>query len=173
MSTRLVTPPANSPISLETLKAHLRVDFADEDSLIEAYLLAATSRAEQITGRALCTQTIEDRLVNGCGEIDLARWPVQTIKSVTVDGNPITDYQSVVGDEARIWGLPKGLTLVQYMAGYSDDGKAVPAPILQWIMAAVGVFYQNRETEVTDTRIAVAVSSYLDALLDSYIVYWG
>lgn len=39
--------------TLEETKAHLRVEFTAEDALIEAYILAATQRAEQICEREI------------------------------------------------------------------------------------------------------------------------
>lgn len=55
-----VTPPAEPPVSLEEAKAHLRVDFGDDDLYVAGLIEAATAHLDGwsgILGRALVTQT--------------------------------------------------------------------------------------------------------------------
>lgn len=54
---RLVTPPAAEPISIDQAKKHLRVDFAEDDLLIELIISAAREVCEQKTGRSIFNQT--------------------------------------------------------------------------------------------------------------------
>ncbi len=170
---RVITPPAVTPVSLDTAKEHLRVDGTDEDNLITLQLKAATMRAENITGRALITQQLEERFRCAAGEVELTRWPVQSVQSVTVNGVAVdgSAYSAELGDNAMLSGLPKGDVIVSYTAGFGDDGSAVPEPIQQWILATVGTFYENRETEIADNRAATVSLSYLDSLLDSYRIW--
>ncbi len=53
----LVTAPASEPVSLAEAKAHLRIESADDDSLISALIAAARQAAEAHMRRALITQT--------------------------------------------------------------------------------------------------------------------
>ena len=53
----LVTPPAGEPVSLTEAKAHMRIDSADDDSLIAALITAARQAAEAHMRRALVSQT--------------------------------------------------------------------------------------------------------------------
>jgi len=168
---RIIAPPAQTPVSLETVKAHLRIDGDDEDDLLTLYLKAATRRAEDITGRALITQTVEQLCVRVCRETELSRWPVQSVISVKLGGVDVGSYTARLGDNATLNGLPKGDIVVQYKAGYGDTGDSVPEPIQQWILATVGTFYENRETEIADSRAATVNISYLDCLLDGYRIW--
>lgn len=55
---KVTTAPTAEPLTLAEAKAHLRVDFTDDDTLIEALIGAARAAAEQYTNRALMPQTI-------------------------------------------------------------------------------------------------------------------
>jgi uncharacterized phiE125 gp8 family phage protein len=60
MGLQIVTAPANLPVDLDTVKKHLRVDFTDDDTLIDAYLEAAVGYVDGpngFLGRALIAQT--------------------------------------------------------------------------------------------------------------------
>jgi uncharacterized phiE125 gp8 family phage protein len=60
MALKRVTAPANYPVSLDEAKAHLRVDYSDDDPLITAFIKASTGFVEGPTGfigRALIDQT--------------------------------------------------------------------------------------------------------------------
>jgi uncharacterized phiE125 gp8 family phage protein len=53
----LVVLPIIEPVTLAELKQHLRVDGSDDDEYIEGLLYTARKHIEDITGRALLTQT--------------------------------------------------------------------------------------------------------------------
>ena len=55
MPMQLMTPPAGEPISLAEAKLHLRVDFDDDDSLIQVLISAARQAAETLTNRQFVT----------------------------------------------------------------------------------------------------------------------
>lgn len=59
MPTQLVTGPAIEPVSLAEAKLHLRVEttMTDDDTLIQALIVAARTTGEQITRRAFISQS--------------------------------------------------------------------------------------------------------------------
>jgi hypothetical protein len=56
---KIITPVTTEPISLSDAKAYLRVDFSDEDTVISNIISRARAYAEDITHRALATQSIQ------------------------------------------------------------------------------------------------------------------
>jgi uncharacterized phiE125 gp8 family phage protein len=76
MFTRVITAPAAEPITLEEAKAHLRVLDTDQDTGITAMIVAAREWAEQVTWRALITQTLEVYLDSfPCFYVRNQTWP--------------------------------------------------------------------------------------------------
>lgn len=108
MALRIVTQPADEPLTLAEAKAHLRQTSADDDDLISALIIAARTAVEDITKRSLITQTLEltrdycepPSLVAGTPVtvfrptvIYLPRPPLQSVLSVTYldgEGNTVT-----------------------------------------------------------------------------------
>jgi len=121
-----VTPPASEPITLDEAKAHLRQDVSAEDSLIETLIQVAREHTENVTGRALITQTWKYALddfppfywqphnhrhhVHDQHAIRLPKAPVQSVESVEYvapDGSNQTVDASVyrvdsVSEPARV-----------------------------------------------------------------------
>ena len=84
MSLSLITPPTVEPVSLAEAKLHLRVDFDDDDALIESLISAARVAAETLTGRQSCTARWI-RTLDGfpCSSLQLHRCPVQSVVEIS------------------------------------------------------------------------------------------
>ena len=120
MAVKLITPPALEPISLQEAKAHLRVDFGDDDDYISALITAARDFAEGFTRRAFLTQSWLLALDHFPGAHDYTQgfW----------------DY-GVLGDAALGLGLPPvGYTYEFKSEVYFRAGQIlIPGPPLQTI----------------------------------------
>lgn len=56
-SLELKTPPSGFPITLDQVKAHLRIDDSADDALLNSFISAATSLVERYLDQRLLTQT--------------------------------------------------------------------------------------------------------------------
>lgn len=174
----LVTAPIEEPLTLAEAKAQLRVDTAADDSYITALIKAARERFEELTSRALVTQTWDlflDIFPGGgyytrSGIVPLPLPPLQSVSSVKytdLDGvlQTLASTEYLVdanGDPARLvpayqksWPTTRAqLAAVQirFVAGYGGS-VAVPESAKLAMKLAIGHWYENRE-QVVDGRIA-------------------
>ena len=171
----VVVEPAEEPLTLTTVKGHLRVDSADEDTFITALIVAARQYWELHHGRALVTQTLELVLdAWPCGStISLPRPPLQRVVSITyVDANgqtvtlAATDYvvakRSVLGrvvlKDGKAWPsvtmqAAEAIT-VRFETGYGSAA-AVPQLTKQGMLLLVGHLYENREAVVVNDQVDI------------------
>ncbi|HEX6050025.1 MAG TPA: head-tail connector protein [Gemmatimonadaceae bacterium] len=171
----LVTPPAAEPLTLATVKAHLRLtdDAGAEDALLNVLISAAREWAEDQTRRALITQTWQETFDRfpPC-EIRLGLTPVQEITKVSyVDASGaavdlaaaqyIVDAASLPARVRRAYGVSWPSTRdqanavsVEFTAGYGDAPDDVPAAIRMAMLLVVGDLYANREAQIVGTIVA-------------------
>lgn len=176
MILQVATPPAEEPLSVTEVKAHLKVDVSTEDTLLGSYLAAARLACELEARRAFVTQTLQLKLEGWpwCEEIRLPRPPLQSVTSVVyVDsdgvshtmsaGDYIVDTASEPGRIILAFGAGwPGATLqpgpaitVTYVAGYGD-AEDVPPIYKQAILLATGHFYENREEIIAQQGVTIA-----------------
>lgn len=180
MALKLITAATDIPVTLIEAKAHLRVDVADDDTLITAMIYAAAEMAEQITGRALMTQTFELTLDAFPQALQLTRVPVQSITSVKYSdstGTVITldsllyaldnaddcGFAYVVPAYGLIWPDTRdeiNAVKVRYVAGYVNAA-AVPPSVKSWIKLMVGAMYENREAFADKQPFAMPFADHL------------
>lgn len=195
--------PTGLPVSLVDIKA--MVGIADDDTtfddMLDALVRVATDYVEEQTGAALLTQTWRLSLDNlpsnrnewwdgtrelpvtyldGIGRfIELPRWPVQSVTSVTLyddeDDATVVDSAIYYVDTDRrpgrialrrdeIWPTvvlraANGVQVV-FVAGYGSDPCDVPGPLVQAIkMMAAFLFEHRGECDVGDaaTRSGAAL----------------
>jgi uncharacterized phiE125 gp8 family phage protein/SPP1 family predicted phage head-tail adaptor len=77
------TAPAVEPVTLTEAKQHLRVDIADDDTYIEALIVAARQYAEEYLDRALISQQLAMRMDTFPYEFELPRPPMATSGTLT------------------------------------------------------------------------------------------
>ena len=187
---RLLTPPASEPVTLERVKAHLRVDGDEENDLISTLIVVARQYVEQ---RCWCA------LINQTWILGLDTWPFEplrlpmtplltrpTIVAVRYrdsSGSPVTLSSSVYtvlatgeftlvhdqnwpGDVWTQWSIE-----IEYTVGYGATAQSVPAPLVAVIKLLAGHLYENREAVSVGAGVAVSsVPLAVDSLLALYEV---
>lgn len=195
-----VIAPAVLPVSLDEAKAHLRIDYDDDDALIEGLIGAAVDHLDGWTGvlgRCLVEQTWQQDFEAACQILPLPLAPVISIVAVTyTNANGDTaavdraDYalKTDAGGRSavmvRAGAVPHGPISVTYVAGYATspevpaDGEAaavpaktmVPAALKTAILIMVGHWHANREA-VSVGESVNKMPFAVDALLQPYRVY--
>lgn len=161
MSVTIVTPPAEAPVSLAEVKAHLRIDADDEDALLVSIVEAATGQIEARLGRALVTRTVRQTFRRFSPVLRLAASPVQSVTSVVyLDAAGVE--RTVAASAYRVEGIGDAATIVPvtswpatgsepdavgvtYVVGLGDADD-VPAEIRSAVRMLAGGLYENRES---------------------------
>lgn len=163
---KLITAPANNPVSCEDMKLWLKQDDDSDDFLIESLIASATELCEVQTGKALMTQTWEKYLdfFPENGTIYLNKSPLQTVNSIKYYDNNgdlqtlSTDVYAVDDqdeDRARIF-LKYNQTypntydqynsiIINYSCGFGPDQSDIPKSLTTAIKLTVANWYENRE----------------------------
>lgn len=169
----LVTPPEGFPITLAEAKAHLKVNWDDEDGVITAFIMAAVSYLDGwsgILGRCLVEQTWRIDYSQFCQELPLPLAPVTSIAGITWrnsegqistidDDEYLLEVDSAGNSFVRFrnaYAFPSGLyerdaISVTFVAGYpadEDDISTVPGALKVAILLLVAEWFNNRETSV-------------------------
>lgn len=183
---KLIIPPAEEPISLGEAKPCLRVDFNDDDVLINRLITAARQYCEDFQRRAYITQTWELWLDAWPDKdyITIPRPPLQSVTFVKYYGAdnkeytlPTTDYfvddknepGRVVLAYGKSWPSttlrPANAVMVQFIAGYGTADK-VPEKIKQAMYLLIGHWYEHREAVLTGSiSISKEIEFAVNALL--------
>lgn len=171
----LKTPPAVKPVSVADVKSSARIDFGDDDGLVEALIDAAVSHLDGhsgILGRCLINQVWTQTLPAWpCGQIGMAFPDVSGAVVTYRDGDGVLQTIDTANfrlieraDTSAIewidgFSLPSlasrsDAVTIDIVAGYGASADAVPAAIRHAIKLLVGHWYENREAVVLGTTVA-------------------
>jgi len=187
MAIKVITAPTAEPITLAEAKANLRVVFDDEDADITRMIRAARQMAEERLNRALMPQVLAFGADGFCGALRVPRPPLRQLDSVKYIDSDGTE-QTLAGAAYLVDGFSEppmisaayntpwpttraqpGAVVVQYQAGYADAA-SVPEPIRQWMLLAIGAFYEHRSM-VNEGQTYALPDEFYKWLLQPYVVY--
>lgn len=193
MTPIVITPPSSEPITLVEAKAHLRVVTADDDAYITGLIVAARMAVEERTQRAMMPQTIAIGMDGFCPVVQLPRAPfiypgstppvvvkyfdengdLQTLAESVYHVNKYVEPAEVTLVSGESWPSitrqPGGVTMT-YQVGYANAG-AVPAPLKQWMLLAIGAMYDNRDQVSTGVPFNALPEDFMGLLWQPYMVY--
>lgn len=176
---KVVSQIGVEPISLDEAKQYLRVDFADDDTLITSLIKTAREYCEQILNASLVEKRYEYYLDKFPLEnyIKIPKPPLTAVESVTIKDsegieNSFNDYVVVENEfeESKILATngwpnielyPANSIKITYTAGYST----VPEPIKMAVLLLISHWYENREiigqtTSQIDFTVNALISPY-------------
>ena len=187
MKYAVTTAPTAEPISLADAKLHLRTitgDTTEDSAVITPLIQAAREYCENITGRALASQTVK-AYPDKWGLWRLPRPPLTAVASIKYydeDGTEYTlaaaDYQvDTVDGLINIINEPSAALrdlnpiVVEYTCGYAT-GNALPAVMRQAMLLLIGHWYMNREAVVAGATTSVEIDLTTRAMLRQYKGWW-
>lgn len=164
------TAPGAEPISTAEAKAWLRVDDSDDDTLIDALVVAARRSFEEATNRSIISTVWKLRLDQfPSGPIWLPRSPVSAVASVSYedeDGETqtwsdtlyevdlfdiVTTIRPINGESYPGTKVQIQAVTVTFTAGYGVAGSDVPDDILTALKLILATFYEHRESVIVGT----------------------
>lgn len=163
MAYKVTTAPVLFPFTTAYVKTWLKIpaSVTSEDTLVDDLVKTAVSEAEQGTGRALLTQTIEDYFDcwQSCG-LRLSVAPIQSVTSVSylsggsyVVWNAANYSTDLVTEPCRIIAkngfpshdtdVPNAIKVI-YVAG-ATAATGIPRTTMQSMLQRIAFLYENRE----------------------------
>jgi len=163
VTARLISAPAEEPVTLAEVKSHIREDGSSEDTLLTKLITSARRIAEEYTRRAFVTQTWDLYLDTFPPDyIWVPRPPLQSVPGIVYyDANnvettwSVSEYQvDTKREPGRI--APKAnyvwpatynemnAVTVTFVCGYGGAGD-VPEDIKHAILQICGHLFSNRE----------------------------
>lgn len=160
-----LTKPANKAVTLEEMKEHLKIDFSDEDVLLESLIDAATLQCEKIQNRVYINRNYKILFSEINEYFHFPKPPlveIISVKLILIDGTNLTvdssDYLYDPGtyqsqfyfceiDNYISYELKEmnGFE-IEFTAGYGLESTDIPEDIKMAIKLLVAHWYQNRET---------------------------
>lgn len=161
---RRTVNPTSEPVTLEDFKAHARVDYDDQDTVINNQITAARLYCEEYLQRSFITTTWALTMEEfPCEEIELQRANLIAVSSITyIDTAGATqtldashyrvDAYSEPPEIEPAWGYYWPFTreisnavTVTFTAGYGATAASVPQTIKQAILLLAAHWFENRE----------------------------
>lgn len=175
------------PVTLDEVKAHLNVDFTDDDQLITGYMAAAVAYVEDHCGIITARRTLLWQQGVWTDPICIPLMGVREVSGVSYtdkDGvvhvlsgpNAWTVWEVGTSTEVRLGDIAEpelanapNAVRVTLEAGYDLPGESesygpCPPQVIQAILLLIAHFYEHREaaTEKAQTIVPLAVKSLLD-----------
>lgn len=191
VSTEQVTQsvaPASEPVTTAEIKAHLRIDTSDEDTLLDAYVAAARLFCENYTARSFVDRTYVAKIPDFADTIVLPYRPIVSISSIKYwdTASPsvqqtlaASTYSLVNNCLVRTYGetwpsvYPRlDAVEITYIAGdgtSNSPAASVNEAVKAAIKLIVGDLYENREGKIVG--MAQSDNPTVMRLLHPYRVY--
>lgn len=175
--------PATTPVSTTELETWLKIPAGDETSNLTLMIESAVSQVEKYLGCCLITQSfqltldkwpmqqepwwdgVRDAHINvlsaegRAANVEIPRWPLQSIDSMTVDSSAVTTTDYFIVDTQQYYGrlvLKQGKTFppidtlsanaieIVYTSGFGASGSDVPADLRMAVLQMAAYMFEHR-----------------------------
>lgn len=183
MALVLTSGPAQEPLTLADVKAHLRIDATNEDVLLASLMLTSRLHIEAVLDLALVTQSwmmVIDKWPPG-DWLEIPMSPLQSITAVRVKTSasttvvvPPAHYSVEISSKPPrlVWtnaartgpGVAAGGIEIDFTAGFGATAASVPAPLKHALLLLTAHWYEHRDpSEIgsPSARIPEAVSDLI------------
>lgn len=143
--------PAALAVSLDEVKAYLRIAHGHEDGLLAGLIRTATGICESFTRQALIERGVVERIKASTDWQRLRRMPVHSVERFETPGGmplPIDQYAMDIDANGDGWVRANGASGdidVHYRCGMADNWNAVPEPLRQGIVRLVAHMHLHRD----------------------------
>lgn len=156
-----VTLPGVPMLTIAEAKTHTRIDFPEDDDLVDAFIEASTELVQKWLNRALITQTVIAEWNSVGFDVPLpyiGKESETSVSAVVTIDDEGTETALVLNTGYYIRnGIIKVRTAlglrVTYTAGYGAASTDVPAPIKIAIRRIVNNMYDRRDDEIEETNV--------------------
>lgn len=128
-------------VTLAELKAHLKIDYNDDDALLPAYIKAARAALERYTGLSIVIQDVEATLRNDLGGMELPYGPLTGEATLTDSDDEDIDV-TYTGLDFPTVDERYSLVKAKYESGYDSD--TVPPDLKQAILCEAAHLWERR-----------------------------
>jgi hypothetical protein len=144
LDTETLQDYTTEPVSVATAKAYMKVNFTDDDTLIESLIKNARIWLENYTGKAYGTRSIKLTIEMTAGEWYELPGPVKSLDSIdTGDYSFCPDYD-IIGSQLRVYAT--GIYTIFLTYGFTT----IPEDAKNDILSITAYTYQNRGIDLSN-----------------------
>ena len=151
----LTSGKAEPAVSIDVLKAHLRLENDAEDALLAGWLRAATEVVENETGMLLLERAVVETVAVGNGSVRVTCRLLRTVEAVDVQGDdgawlPVADGWTVDPCEGvvRLPDVTAGAAVrLYYRAGLATTANGLPERFSIAVVRLAAHWHAHRDAE--------------------------
>lgn len=144
LDTEIMQDYTTEPVSVATAKAYMKVNFADDDTLIGSLIKNARIWLENYTGKSYGTRSIKLTIEMTAGEWYELPGPAQSVDSiVSYDYADCMQYD-LAGNQLRVYAT--GIYMIYLTYGYTT----IPEDAKNDILSITAYTYQNRGIDLSN-----------------------
>jgi hypothetical protein len=144
LDTEVLQDYTTEPVSVATAKAYMKVNFTDDDTLIESLIKNARIWLENYTGKAYGTRSVKLTIEMTAGEWYELPGPVQSVDSIIYADCTFCPDCGIFGSQLRVYAT--GIYTIFLTYGFTT----IPEDAKNDILSITAYTYQNRGIDLSN-----------------------